>query len=89
MPQTYMVATTLWLVCPFYPYALVLCSLTLTLLCESVSGVPPPPALPVGGARKGRTKREAAAHTNRPSPGGHERKLLTKFQNSERKKAWR
>ncbi|XP_038200406.1 nuclear protein 1 [Arvicola amphibius] len=42
-----------------------------------------------GGARKGRTKREAAAHTNRPSPGGHERKLLTKFQNSERKKTWR
>lgn len=43
----------------------------------------------VGGGRKGRTKREAAANTNRPSPGGHERKLLTKFQNSERKKAWR
>ncbi|XP_032748547.1 nuclear protein 1 [Rattus rattus] len=43
----------------------------------------------VSGGRKGRTKREAAANTNRPSPGGHERKLLTKFQNSERKKAWR
>ncbi|XP_052055040.1 nuclear protein 1 [Apodemus sylvaticus] len=43
----------------------------------------------VGGGRKGRTKREAAANTNRPSPGGHERKLLTKLQNSERKKAWR
>ncbi|XP_005323865.2 nuclear protein 1 [Ictidomys tridecemlineatus] len=42
-----------------------------------------------GGGRKGRTKREAAAHTNRPSPGGHERKLVTKFQNSERKKAQR
>ncbi|XP_015346717.1 nuclear protein 1 [Marmota marmota marmota] len=41
------------------------------------------------GGRKGRTKREAAAHTNRPSPGGHERKLVTKFQNSERKKARR
>ncbi|ELW66389.1 nuclear protein 1 [Tupaia chinensis] len=39
-----------------------------------------------GGSRKGRTKREAAANTNRPSPGGHERKLVTKLQNSERKK---
>ncbi|KAL4835857.1 nuclear protein 1 isoform X2 [Macaca nemestrina] len=39
-----------------------------------------------GGGRKGRTKREAAANTNRPSPGGHERKLVTKLQNSERKK---
>ncbi|KAF7483735.1 Hypothetical predicted protein [Marmota monax] len=45
--------------------------------------------VPAGGGRKGRTKREAAAHTNRPSPGGHERKLVTKFQNSERKKARR
>ncbi|XP_008822208.1 nuclear protein 1 [Nannospalax galili] len=41
-----------------------------------------------GRGRKGRTKREAAGNTNRPSPGGHERKLLTKFQNSEKKKAW-
>ncbi|KAL4684594.1 hypothetical protein H8957_005954 [Semnopithecus entellus] len=40
----------------------------------------------LGGGRKGRTKREAAANTNRPSPGGHERKLVTKLQNSERKK---
>uniref|UniRef100_A0A8D1T4F7 Nuclear protein 1, transcriptional regulator n=1 Tax=Sus scrofa TaxID=9823 RepID=A0A8D1T4F7_PIG len=39
-----------------------------------------------GRARKGRTKREAAANTNRPSPGGHERKLVTKIQNTERKK---
>ncbi|KAM9584051.1 nuclear protein 1 [Trichechus inunguis] len=39
-----------------------------------------------GGARKGRTKREAAANTNRPSPGGHERKLVTKFRNAELKK---
>ncbi|XP_054310441.1 nuclear protein 1 [Pongo pygmaeus] len=39
-----------------------------------------------GRGRKGRTKREAAANTNRPSPGGHERKLVTKLQNSERKK---
>lgn len=38
------------------------------------------------GGRKGRTKREAAAHTNRPSPGGHERKLVTKLQNTERNK---
>ncbi|XP_002927412.1 nuclear protein 1 [Ursus americanus] len=38
------------------------------------------------GGRKGRTKREAAAHTNRPSPGGHERKLVTKLQNTERKR---
>lgn len=38
------------------------------------------------GGRKGRTKREAAVNTNRPSPGGHERKLVTKLQNTERKK---
>ncbi|XP_060028987.1 nuclear protein 1 [Erinaceus europaeus] len=38
------------------------------------------------GGRKGRTKREAAANTNRPSPGGHERKLSTKLQNTERKR---
>ncbi|XP_044089343.1 nuclear protein 1 [Neovison vison] len=35
------------------------------------------------GGRKGRTKREAAANTNRPSP---ERKLVTKLQNTERKR---
>ncbi|XP_006896684.1 PREDICTED: nuclear protein 1 [Elephantulus edwardii] len=39
-----------------------------------------------GGGRKGRTKREAAVNTNRPSPGGHERKLVTKLQNAEHKK---
>ncbi|KAL2766289.1 nuclear protein 1 isoform b, partial [Daubentonia madagascariensis] len=39
-----------------------------------------------GRGRKGRTKKEAATNTNRPSPGGHERKLVTKLQNSERKK---
>ncbi|KAL2766288.1 nuclear protein 1 isoform a, partial [Daubentonia madagascariensis] len=45
------------------------------------------PALATGGrGRKGRTKKEAATNTNRPSPGGHERKLVTKLQNSERKK---
>ncbi|KAF3814149.1 hypothetical protein GH733_018181 [Mirounga leonina] len=38
------------------------------------------------GGRKGRTKREAATNTNRPNPGGHERKLVTKLQNTERKK---
>ncbi|VCW98364.1 unnamed protein product, partial [Gulo gulo] len=41
---------------------------------------------PGAGGRKGRTKREAAANTNRPSPGGHERKLVTKLQNTERKR---
>ncbi|XP_055994940.1 nuclear protein 1 [Sorex fumeus] len=35
---------------------------------------------------KGRTKREAAIRTNRPSPTGHERKLVTKLQNTERKR---
>ncbi|XP_032184611.1 nuclear protein 1 [Mustela erminea] len=44
------------------------------------------PSYPGAGARKGRTKREAAANTNRPSPGGHERKLVTKLQNTERKR---
>ncbi|XP_049643791.1 nuclear protein 1 [Suncus etruscus] len=43
-------------------------------------------ALPHPGGSKGRTKREAAARTNRPSPGGHERKLVTKLQNTERKR---
>uniref|UniRef100_A0A7N4NUS8 Nuclear protein 1, transcriptional regulator n=1 Tax=Sarcophilus harrisii TaxID=9305 RepID=A0A7N4NUS8_SARHA len=38
------------------------------------------------GSGKGRSKREAANHTNRPSPGGHERKLLIKLQNTEQKK---
>ncbi|XP_040829815.1 nuclear protein 1 [Ochotona curzoniae] len=42
-----------------------------------------------GKSRKGRSKREAAVNTNRTSPGGHERKLVIKFQNSERKKAQR
>ncbi|XP_006877096.1 PREDICTED: nuclear protein 1 [Chrysochloris asiatica] len=39
-----------------------------------------------GRGRKGRTKREAAANTNRPNPGGHERKLVTKLQNAEHNK---
>uniref|UniRef100_G3PQA9 Nuclear protein 1b n=1 Tax=Gasterosteus aculeatus TaxID=69293 RepID=G3PQA9_GASAC len=32
-------------------------------------------------ARKGRTKKEASDNTNRPSPSGHERKLVEKLQN--------
>uniref|UniRef100_H2RPA1 Uncharacterized protein n=1 Tax=Takifugu rubripes TaxID=31033 RepID=H2RPA1_TAKRU len=36
-------------------------------------------------ARKGRTKKEASDNTNRPSPSGHERKLVEKLQNSEKK----
>lgn len=36
-------------------------------------------------ARKGRTKKEASENTNRPSPSGHERKLVEKLQNSEKK----
>lgn len=38
-----------------------------------------------GSARKGRTKKEASDNTNRPSPSGHERKLVEKLQNSEKK----
>uniref|UniRef100_A0A3Q0T3B0 Nuclear protein 1b n=1 Tax=Amphilophus citrinellus TaxID=61819 RepID=A0A3Q0T3B0_AMPCI len=38
-----------------------------------------------GSARKGRTKKEASDNTNRPSPGGHERKIAEKLQNSEKK----
>ncbi|XP_061741075.1 nuclear protein 1b [Nerophis ophidion] len=38
-----------------------------------------------GAARKGRTKKEASANTNRPNPGGHERKIVEKLQNSEKK----
>lgn len=37
-------------------------------------------------SRKGRSKKEASLNTNRPNPAGHERKLLTKLQNTERKK---
>ncbi|KAE8577695.1 hypothetical protein XENTR_v10023021 [Xenopus tropicalis] len=42
-------------------------------------------ALPAA-ARKGRTKKEAEANTNRESPGGHERKIAGKLQRSEGKK---
>uniref|UniRef100_A0A3P9MNC5 Nuclear protein 1b n=1 Tax=Oryzias latipes TaxID=8090 RepID=A0A3P9MNC5_ORYLA len=38
-----------------------------------------------GSARKGRTKKEASENTNRPNPGGHERKIVEKLQNSEKK----
>ncbi|XP_006005980.1 nuclear protein 1b [Latimeria chalumnae] len=41
----------------------------------------------VGGAsRKGRTKKEASENTNRFNPGGHERKIVDKLQNTEKKK---
>lgn len=35
--------------------------------------------------RKGRTKKESSLYTNRPVPAGHERKIVTKYQNSEKK----
>lgn len=38
-----------------------------------------------GSARKGRTKKEASENTNRHNPGGHERKITEKLQNSEKK----
>ena len=40
---------------------------------------------PGGAARKGRTKKESSDNTNRPNPGGHERKIVEKLQNSEKK----
>ncbi|KAK6311360.1 nuclear protein 1b [Coregonus clupeaformis] len=36
-------------------------------------------------SRKGRTKKEASDNTNRPNPGGHERKIVEKLQNTEKK----
>ena len=36
-------------------------------------------------SRKGRTKKEASCNTNRPNPAGHERKILEKLQNAEKK----
>lgn len=42
-----------------------------------------------GSARKGRTKKEASENTNRHNPAGHERKIVEKLQNSEKKvKEW-
>lgn len=38
-----------------------------------------------GSARKGRTKKEASENTNRHNPSGHERKVVEKLQNSEKK----
>merc|ERR1712045_748810 len=38
---------------------------------------------------KQRRKKEAALNTNRHSPGGHERKIVTKLRNSERNKKQR
>lgn len=35
--------------------------------------------------RKGRSKRESSLNTNRPIPAGHERKIVTKYQNCEKK----
>ncbi|XP_077590729.1 nuclear protein 1b [Stigmatopora nigra] len=39
-----------------------------------------------GASRKGRSKKEASENTNRPNPTGHERKIVEKLQNSEKKK---
>lgn len=36
--------------------------------------------------RKGRTKREASQNTNRPNPAGHERKVVQKLINTERRR---
>ncbi|XP_060757787.1 nuclear protein 1b [Neoarius graeffei] len=38
-----------------------------------------------GASRKGKTKKEASWNTNRPNPGGHERKIAEKLQNSVKK----
>ena len=35
-------------------------------------------------SRKGRSKKEAQQNTNRSNPSGHERKVTTKLQNSEK-----
>ena len=35
-------------------------------------------------SRKGRSKKEAEKNTNRTNPAGHERKVVTKFQNTEK-----
>eukprot|EP00794_Sanderia_malayensis_P000027 gene27-617_t len=37
-------------------------------------------------SRKGRTKREASLNTNRHVPAGHERKVLQKFVNTEKRR---
>jgi nuclear protein 1 len=38
-----------------------------------------------GHSGKQRSKKEAEQHTNHHNPGGHERKILQKFQNTEQK----
>merc|ERR1712217_398642 len=38
----------------------------------------------MGFGGKQRSKREAELNTNRPNPGGHERKILTKLMNAEK-----
>ena len=43
-------------------------------------------AITVSHSRKGRSKKEASLNTNRPNPAGHERKMLTKLQNTEKKR---
>ena len=40
----------------------------------------------ISNSRKGRTKKEASMNTNRFNPGGHERKMVVKLQNTERKR---
>lgn len=45
-----------------------------------------PAATMVCQSRKGRSKKEASLNTNRPNPAGHERKVLTKLQNTEKKR---
>ena len=55
-------------------------------MCFSVGGSADPDlSVPEGSARKGRTKKEASDNTNRPNPAGHERKIVEKLQNSEKK----
>ena len=41
-------------------------------------------AIKSGHSGKQRTKKEAEMNTNRHNPGGHERKIVTKLQNSEK-----
>uniref|UniRef100_A0A8C8ZQ72 Nuclear protein 2, transcriptional regulator n=1 Tax=Prolemur simus TaxID=1328070 RepID=A0A8C8ZQ72_PROSS len=41
------------------------------------------------GRSKGRTRREQALRTNRPAPGGHERKVAQKLLNGQRKRRQR
>jgi nuclear protein 1 len=37
-----------------------------------------------GHGGKQRSKKECEQNTNRPNPGGHERKILTKLMNAEK-----